>query len=62
MGEILQAEIVAYSSPKEIFVNGWSCVPAHMPEVEECNFIDRFGRRLDCPPVKAFDRCQLWKN
>jgi hypothetical protein len=41
MNEILQAEIVAYSSPKEIFVNGLSRAPATVPEIADCNLIDR---------------------
>jgi len=38
--EILQAEIVGYSSPKEIFVNGWSGKSAALPAGSKCKFID----------------------
>ena len=62
MSEILQAEIVAYSSPKEIFVNGSSYESARTLRDTEYNFIDTSGRRLDGPPVKAFGGSQLWKN
>jgi hypothetical protein len=41
MNEILQAEIVAYSSPKEIFVNGLSHASANLPETVGRNLIDR---------------------
>jgi hypothetical protein len=40
MGEILQAEIVAYSSPKEIFVNGLSPGPSRATGIGECNLVD----------------------
>jgi len=45
MSEILQAEIVAYSSPKEIFVNALSGVRSRTPQVVECNLIDMSGMR-----------------
>jgi hypothetical protein len=40
MSEILQAEIVAYSSPKEIFVNGLRGDHPDPTRVAECNLID----------------------
>jgi hypothetical protein len=45
MSEILQAEIVAYSSPKEIFVNGLSPRRSNQSQVSECNLIDTVGGR-----------------
>jgi hypothetical protein len=62
MDEILQAEIVAYSSTTEFFVNGLS--PALWPTlpVKQCNLIDILRERLDCLPNKAFGGYGLWKN
>ena len=54
MSEILQAEIVAYSSPKEIFVNGLSRAMAYTAQITECNLIDRFDRRLRLPASQGF--------
>jgi len=62
MSEILQAEIVAYSSPKEIFVNGLSPGASRTFAVGECNLIDMASGRRDCLPVKAFRRSEWWKN
>jgi hypothetical protein len=62
MGEILQAEIVAYSSPKEIFVNGLSPGAQRTVVVVECNLIDITSGQRHCPPVKAFGCPKLWKN
>jgi hypothetical protein len=45
MSEILQAEIVAYSSPKEIFVNGLSRGPARSRAGHAYNLIDMMGER-----------------
>jgi hypothetical protein len=62
MSEILQAEIVAYSSTTEFFVNGLSPKLLCSLPVKECNFIDILRERLDCPPDKAFGGYELWKN
>jgi hypothetical protein len=62
MSEILQAEIVAYSSPKEIFVNGSSCAQSRISRAAQCNLIDMTGTRPDRLPVKAFGCSGLWKN
>jgi hypothetical protein len=45
MGEILQAEIVAYSSPKEIFVNGLSRGRAKGGAGQGYNLIDMMRER-----------------
>jgi len=62
MSEILQAEIVAYSSTTEFFVNGLSSVCLGTPPLSQCNLIDRVSERLDCLPVKACGGYELWKN
>src|SRR6266852_2279189 len=45
MMEILQAEIVAYSSPKESFVNGPSGDSGSPSAAKECKSIDMTGKR-----------------
>jgi hypothetical protein len=62
MNEILQAEIVAYSSPKEIFVNGCSRGLSKSADLADCYLIDTTGMRRDRLPGKAFRRSGLWKN
>jgi len=62
MSEILQAEIVAYSSTKEFFVNALSRDVLPAPPVAVCNLIDMASERLDRPPNKAFGSSELWKN
>ena len=53
MSEILQAEIVAYSSPKEIFVNGLSQI-LHLPDTVGRNLIDRTLHALKSPARQGF--------
>ncbi len=43
--EILQAEIVGYSSPKEIFVNGVPDDSAWFSIARQCKFIDTITER-----------------
>jgi len=43
--EILQAEIVGYSSPKEIFVNGAPDDSAWFSIAHQCKFIDTIAKR-----------------
>jgi hypothetical protein len=45
MTEILQAEIVAYSNPKEIFVNGLSRDSAHARTPARYKLIDTAAKR-----------------
>jgi hypothetical protein len=62
MSEILQAEIVAYSSTTEFFVNGLSLVLLRTLSIDQRNLIDIVRERLDCLSDKAFGGFELWKN
>jgi hypothetical protein len=62
MSEILQAEIVAYSSTTEFFVNGLSLVLLGTLSIRQCNLIDIVRGRLDRLPDKGSGGFQLWKN
>jgi hypothetical protein len=62
MSEILQAEIVAYSSTTEFFVNGLSLVLLRTLSIRQCNLIDIIRGRLDRSPGKASGGFELWKN
>jgi hypothetical protein len=62
MSEILQAENVAYSSPKEIFVNGLSRNSGQPSGSAGYKLIDMIRRAVNRPSNKAFRAIRLWKS
>jgi hypothetical protein len=61
MTEILQAEIVAYSSPKEIFVNASLALPQLHVSLADANLLT-LRANAESPAGQWFQATGLWKS